>query len=72
MVSLTRPFQKDTFPNIERAGEGYLESFPDQKLDSGHHGDSWTNKLAKRDNRVSPLISPLDHADKASAGSLIG
>ena len=23
---------------------GQIESFPDQKLASGHHGDSWTNK----------------------------
>ena len=49
-----------------------IESFPDQKLVSGHHGDSWTNKLAKRDDRGLPLISPLEHADKASAGSSIG
>ena len=35
-----------------------IESFPDQKLASGHHGDSWTNKPAKHDDRVSPL-SPL-------------
>ena len=32
-----------------------IESFPDQKLASGHHGDSWTNKPAKHDDRVSPL-----------------
>ena len=32
-----------------------IESFPDQKLASGHHGDSWRNKPAKRDDRVSPL-----------------
>ena len=32
-----------------------IESFPDQKLASGHHGDSWTNKPAKCDDRVSPL-----------------
>ena len=49
-----------------------IVSFPDQKLASGHLGDSWTIKPAKRDNRVSPLISPLGHADKASAGSPIG
>ena len=32
-----------------------IESFPDQKLASGYHRDSWTNKAAKCDNRVSPL-----------------
>ena len=32
-----------------------IESFPDQKLASCHHGDSWTNKPAKHDDRVSPL-----------------
>ena len=32
-----------------------IESFPDQELASGHHGDSWTNKPAKHDDRVSPL-----------------
>ena len=32
-----------------------IESFPDQKLGSSHHGDSWTNKPTKRDDRVPPL-----------------
>ena len=32
-----------------------IESFPDQKLASGHHGDSWTNRPAMRDDRVSPF-----------------
>ena len=36
-------------------GRPIIESFPDQKLVSGHHGDSWKNKLAKHDDRVSPL-----------------
>ena len=32
-----------------------IESFQTNWLASGHHGDSWTNKPTKPDNRVSPL-----------------
>ena len=32
-----------------------IEFFSDQKLGSGHLGDSWTNKSAEHDDRVSPL-----------------
>ena len=31
------------------------ELFQTSSMASGHHGDSWTNKPAMRDDRVSPL-----------------
>ena len=38
----------------------------------GRHGDSWTKKPLKGDNRGLGLISPLHNAEKASPGSPIG
>ena len=49
-----------------------IDSVPQALQVACHHGDAQTNKPTKRDDRAYPLISPLDNADKASAGHPIG
>ena len=53
-------FQTELMSEIySKSPVGSIECFSDQKLASGHNVDSWTNKPAKCDDRVPPLISLL-------------